>query len=241
MNYLIRLSYDGSHYFGFGKQNNVCTIQQELESCLSKLLNEKVKVIGSGRTDRGVHALNQYVSFKTNAKFVDTNKIKTFLDKHLSNGIKIISVKKVNDNFHAQHDVKVKTYQYIINNQTDNLFERNYVWFIKDKLDLTKLKQGAKVFIGTHDFSSFASSDLDNKIRTIYDIKITKQKELIKITISGNGFLRNMVRFIVGSLVAYSLNQIDFKQLSFWLNHPKKGSSLFKAIPNGLYLFDVKY
>lgn len=241
MNYLMQIAYDGSDYFGFSRQKNVSSIQQTIETVLSKLTNEPIKIIGSGRTDRGVHALKQVINFKTKANYLTINKIKDFCNKHLPHNILVLKVKKVNDHFHAQHDVKIKTYQYIINNLNDNVFQRQYCWYVKPKLSLKKLKEAASIFVGTHDFSSYANSDLNDNVRTVFKINVTQIKGVIKITISGNGFLRCMVRYLVGSMVGYSLNKVSLNQLKKWLNFPLKGQATFKAIPNGLYLYNVKY
>jgi tRNA pseudouridine38-40 synthase len=149
---------------------------------------------------------------------------------------------KVNEGmFHARFNAKNKTYQYVINNGKFDLFRDKYELFYSNKINLPLLKKGAKLLIGTHDFKSFSTSELTDTIRTINYIKFKKNKNHLYITINGNGFLRNMVRMIIGSLLDLNVNKKtldDFKQL---LKEPKKGSAISKAKAGGLYLLKVNY
>jgi tRNA pseudouridine38-40 synthase len=149
-------------------------------------------------------------------------------------------VKIVNDKFHARFSAKYKTYIYLISS-IDEIFKRNYQFFYEHKINIIKIKKAMKLFIGNHDFKSFSTSVLDNSIRTISKFNIKKRKHMYVFSITGNGFLRNMVRMILGSLLDINENKKNINDITKLLSNPKKGSSIAKVPGCGLYLKEVKY
>ena len=237
----MTFTYDGSSYYGYQKQVDKLSIQDEIERVLSKIFNQKIKISSSGRTDRGVHALNQKAHFDVDKK-VDLNKLKHSINSLINEDIYIKSIKKVKDDFHARYDVLRKEYIYKINIGEYNPIERNYVYQYNKELNIEEMKKGIKLFIGEHDFKSFSTDTLDkDTIRTIYEAKITKNKNEITISFIGNGFLRYMVRNMVGVLIEIGEGKRDYKSITEILNAKDRTKSGIKAPSNGLYLKDVKY
>ena len=157
-NYLLKIEYDGSNFVGWQFQENGKSIQETIEKAIFKVLKSKTKIIGAGRTDKGVHAIGQYANFKINKKIINEKKIFKFykfffLNKSL---ISILEIKKKNLNFHSRFNAKERTYEYRIVNREGSLsLQKKKAWYIKNKLDLKMLKKGAKILEGTHDFSTF--------------------------------------------------------------------------------------
>ena len=160
INYLIKIEYDGTNFVGWQSQKNGKSIQDCVEIALKKVLKSKIRVVGSGRTDKGVHALSQYASFKYEKKIdnkkIFLNSINFFLKKKL---ISILDIKTKEDDFHARFSARLRTYEYLIINRVGDLsINKNKAWHIKQKIDLEIMKQGAKILEGKHDFSTFRSS-----------------------------------------------------------------------------------
>lgn len=210
MKYLFNLSYDGSKFYGFQSQKDKNTVCNELEKALSKIFNKKVKVIGSSRTDKGVHAYNQYVHFEE--KEFDLKKLKYGINSLISDSIYVKKILKVNDNFSARYNVKSKEYFYKINIDEYNPIEKDYVLQYNKEINITLLKKACKLIKGKHNFKSFTSDNTkENYIRTIDYIKIKKDKNYIYIYIKAKGFLRYMIRIIIGLLL--EINE-DKKKIS---------------------------
>lgn len=241
MRYLITFSYDGSNFSGYQKQNEKRTVQNEIENKLSKILNKETKISGSGRTDSKVHALNQKAHFDTSNK-MPKEKIMYALNKLLERDIYIKNIETVEENFHARLSIKKKTYQYLINTKEYNVFQRNYVYQLNQNLNIEKMKDGALYLIGEHDFTSFSKTDLtkEDMIRTIYEVAF-EEKENLTITITGNGFLRYMVRNIVGALIDIGLEKEKPIYIKELLNKKDRRFGSKTASPVGLYLKDVNY
>ena len=161
INLLLRFSYDGSNFYGFQKQPNFRSVQQELENVLSKLFNKEIKIYGSGRTDAKVHALNQYANFFIDKLNYDLNDLKYRLNKMLPNDIYIKDIKQVDENFNARFNVKIKIYDMVINNFQHNPFLNNYVIDSFNKTSINKMKKIAKLFIGQKCFINFTSKEED--------------------------------------------------------------------------------
>ena len=236
--------YDGSSFKGFQRlKDNDNTIQGKIEDVLSKLTGEKIEIIGSGRTDMGVHAIGQVINFKTNCK-EPLSKIQNYLYKYLPESIVVKEIEEVNDRFHSRYNAKSKIYLYKIdNNKYHDPFNRKYSYHVDKKLDLDLMKEGAKYLLGEHDFSSFASSRSKKKshVRTIESIDIVKNNDLIEISIKGNGFLYNMVRIMVGTLVEVGLGKIKpsyIKEILEFKDRTKAGET---APAKGLFLYKVFY
>ncbi len=242
MKYKVIVSYDGSDFDGYQIQKDKRTVQNEIQLALKKLYQQEIKISSSGRTDKGVHALGQVFSYDVD-KEIKCYKIKKALNTYLPKDISIVNVEVASENFHARGSVKSKEYLYKINIGTFNPIERKYCYQYGYSLDVKKLKKAAKVFIGTHNFKNFCTNDEENKtfIRTINNIKIKQNKEIISITFSGNGFLRYMVRMIIGSMIAYNNGKVDLDNLRFSLDERCENRTIYKVPSEGLYLVGVTY
>ncbi len=242
MRYLINFSYDGSKFYGFQKQNDLKTVQGIIEKSLTKLNEKEVIIHASGRTDKGVHAINQYAHFDLNKK-VKLYNLKKYLNSNFNGEIYIKSIKEASNSFHARYNVKNKTYSYYINMGEFNPIKKDYIYQLCKKLDVNKMKNASKRIIGKHDFRSFAtdSNDKDNTIREIYDIKFEEKNNILKITFTGNGFLRKMVRNIVSILIDIGLDKKQKTYLSDVLNMKKRIGNLGAVPGEGLYLEEVSY
>ena len=240
MRYLMTFSYDGTLYNGYQKQKDKLSIQEEIERVLSIIFNEKIKIYSSGRTDKGVHAINQTAHF--DSKKTDINKLKYSINSLINKDIYVKKIKKVNDLFHARYNVLEKEYIYKINIGNYNPIERNYVYQYNNKLDIKEMEKAIKLFIGKHDFKSF-STDTDEKdtIREIYSAKITKKNNIITISFIGNGFLRYMVRNMVGLLIEIGSNKRKYDSVLEILEAKDRRKAGIKAPSSGLYLKKVKY
>ena len=238
------VQYEGSNFKGFQRlKDNDNTIQGKIEDVLSKLTNEKIEIIGSGRTDMGVHASGQVVNFKTSTK-ESVNKIQKYLYNYLPESIVIKEIEEVEDRFHSRYNAKSKTYLYKIdNNKYHNPFNRKYSYHIDKTLDLNLMKKGSKYLIGEHDFSSFASSKSKKKshIRNIESISIQEKNDLIEIYVKGDGFLYNMVRIIVGTLIDVGLKKINPEEVKEILEAKDRKLASDTAPAKGLFLYKVEY
>ena len=244
-NYLIKIEYDGTNFVGWQSQKNGRSIQDSVEKALKKVLKNKIKVTGSGRTDKGVHALSQYANFKSkkmiNEKNFFLNSMNFFLKKKL---ISILDLQTVDNEFHARFSAKLRTYEYLIVNRQGNLsIDRDRAWHVKKKIDLKLMKKGAKLLEGTHDFSIFRASSCSAKspIKKMHPIKIINVNGKIKIRFTSKSFLQNQVRSMVGCLKYLSTGKwsiTDFKRAFL----SKKRSLCAPPAPAcGLYLLNVKY
>ena len=235
MKVMLVISYDGSKFHGFQRQNNVRNVQGYLEDNLSKILNEPVIIKGAGRTDAGVHAMYQTVHFETNKNIKYLKKI---LNKVLVD-VKIKKVKIVNDSFHARHSVKNKTYLYKVD--LSNTKDTNYYLRVNSKLDIKKMKDASKVFLGTHDFENFVAGFRDDYTSTIISIKIYKIGKTLYLKFKGYGFYRYMVRNLVGALLEVGKHKIEKKEIESMLNDKNNKKRLPTSSPNGLYLYKIYY
>ena len=244
-NYLIKIEYDGTNFVGWQTQKNGKSIQGTIEKVFQKILKTKVRVIGAGRTDKGVHAFSQHGNFKVNKKI--TSK-KIFLDStnHFlrKKQISILDIKKKSEDFHARHNAKLRTYEYLIINRQGSLsIFNNRAWLVKKKIDLKLFKKGAKILEGTHDFSTFRSSSCSAKspIKKMNIVKVSKSKDIIKIRFSSRSFLQNQVRSMVGCLKYLSTNKWNLKDFKEAFYSKKRNRCAPPAPACGLYLNDIKY
>ncbi|MDD3452958.1 MAG: tRNA pseudouridine(38-40) synthase TruA [Bacilli bacterium] len=243
MRYLITFSYDGSNFFGYQKQLHKRTIQNEIEKALFLINgNKNVSIHASGRTDALVHALNQKAHFDLNKELPCLN-IKNALNSLLPKDIYIKNVEQVNNNFHARFDVKYKEYKYIINTGLYNPIERNYVYQYNKNLDIDNMKKGIELLIGTHNFKSFCKTNNEqlDYIRTIIKANIEIEDDKIILTFKGNGFLRYMIRNMVGTLIKIGENKINYKEINNILKKENRIYAFKTANAEGLYLNDVFY
>lgn len=242
MRYLMTFSYDGTNYNGYQKQPNKNTIQNQIEHALLKITNSNITIHSSGRTDSKVHAINQYAHFDLEKNF-EPNKLKKALNSLINNDIYIKKIIPVNNDFHARFDVKEKEYVYKINLGEYNPLERNYVYQYNKNLNIDNMEKAIKYLEGTHNFKSFTKTDLkkEDYIRTIYEIKIIKNNDILSIIFRGNGFLRYMVRNIVGTLIEIGENKRKIEDIIHIIESENRILAGKTAKPEGLYLNDVKY
>lgn len=240
MRYFMRFSYNGSKFNGFQKQVDKRTVQGDLESVLSKIFNENIRVVASGRTDAGVHAYNQCLHFDS-SKEVDFDKLKFSLNSLLHN-IYVKELYSVPDDFHARYDCTKKEYIYKINvGEFDPIYEE-YIYQYNKSLDIEKMKDACMYLIGEHDFRSFTSLDYEkNCVRTIYSIDISIENDIIYIDFVGNGFLKYMVRNLVGLLIEVGSNNRNVEDVKKILDSMDRKEAGICAPSMGLYLANVYY
>lgn len=242
-NIKLVIEYDGAHYGGWQKQNNNKTIQGVLEKAISKATGEEIEVIGSSRTDAGVHAKGMVANFKTNSS-IPAERFREAINRNLPDDIAILSSEEVEEGFHARYSSKGKTYSYTIINRYEKVaIGKDYCCLVKEPLNVENMEEACKHFIGKHDFSAFKTngSSVKTSVRTVSELYIEKNQENIKIYISADGFLYNMVRIIVGTLVEVGKGKIkveDIPKIIKSLDRTKAGPCI-KA--NGLVLEKVFY
>ena len=243
-NFRMILEYDGTDYCGWQRQKNGVSVQQVLEEIIGLIANEKVTVIGSGRTDAGVHALNQVASFKSNTR-LPSEILFRGLNGLLPGAIVVKELEEVAAEFHAQHDVKSKVYVYrICNKRLRPALERNYFWFIHHPLDLSLMEKAARYLIGRHDFSCFCAtgSNVKDRTRTVTDISFNKGEDgLLEITVEAQGFLKYMVRNIVGTLVEIGQGKRLPEEMKKIIDSRDRDIAGITAPARGLYLKEVRY
>ena len=204
-NLKFEIEYDGTNYCGWQVQNSrrKKSIQEVIEKALRKILQEKVKLIASGRTDAGVHAIGQVTNFKTRSA-ISIAKLQWALNGNLPDDIRIRKIEEVNLNFHSRFQAKSKVYRYtILNRPYSSVFYRTTAYFYPYPLDIKLMRKEAGVLLGKHNFRSFQAADKKERrpIRTIRDMRVKKDKEFIHLDIEADGFLYNMVRNIAGTLI----------------------------------------
>lgn len=241
--YLAKVAYDGTNYIGYQKQSSGQTIQTAIENVISRILNISTCIYASGRTDAGVHATGQTFHFDS-PKELDTDKFLYSVNCLLPKDIHLISLHLVDDNFHARLSAIAKKYIYHIHQGSYNPFLNNFAYQLNKCLDIKSMQNAANAFIGEHNFQNFTSKEEDerNFVRTIYTLQIEEEKQDIKITIIGNGFMRYMIRMIVGALVAIGQGKesIDFIKNNID-NHLSRKVISYKAPSQGLFLKKVFY
>lgn len=240
MKYLIKISYDGSKYYGFQRLNNHKSIQEELEKVLTKINKTTVVVKGAGRTDRGVHALNQGVTFDLNV-IVPEDRLLNALNRALPPSIHVNTLKGVDDEYHARFDAKGKIYEYVINCGEADPLKAEYQYNYGKKLNTRKMKKAFKYLKGLHNFQGFTSGERSSYDSIIYDIKLIKKHNHLHIRFSGKSFFRYMVRNMVGVLILIGEEKISPEEINTILQK-KKNKYDYTTVPaGGLYLIDVKY
>jgi len=242
--YKIKIEYDGTPFVGWQFQKNGLSVQEVLQKAVFNLFKEKAVVTGAGRTDSGVHALEQTAHFDLKKK-IEKKKLLPALNQHIGNKpITILKIDKVSKKFHSRFSAKKRTYKYvIINRQSPLALQKNKAWHIQKKLDIKLMKKGAKLLLGTHDFSTFRSSSCGAKsaIKTMETISIKKNKDKITLQFVSKSFLQQQVRSMVGCIKYLGdgkWNLDDFKR-SF--KSKKRLKCAPPAPPWGLYLTAVMY
>lgn len=240
MNLKITISYDGFSYQGSQRQPNKKSVENKLIEVFT-LLNIDPKITLSGRTDKQVHATGQVFNIVVPPFWSNLEKLKKVLNHKLPSSIRVKSIKKVSDDFHARFHAKKRVYRYVISTKEPTPFLANYVTFIKS-IDEKKIKEAIKLFIGTHDFEYFhkLGSDKENLIREIYDVKFYKYNDFYIFKFEANSYLRSQIRLMVGFLLKISDGKLSKDDLKNQLEK-KKISNKIPAPANGLYLTKVKY
>ncbi len=228
---------------GWQKQPNKLNIQGNIEKAIYKITGEEVELLASGRTDAGVHAFGQVANFKTNSQ-IPIEKIPIALNTNLKKSIRILQAEEVKGSFHSRLSCKRKTYRYVINNSPNGTaIYRNLETNISEKLDVSKMKEAIKYFIGEHDFKAFKASGTSSKssVRTIYEATVYKKDDRIYIELTGNGFLYNMVRIIAGTLVEVGKCKIRPEEIPSIIQSKDRTKAGKTLPPQGLYLVKVEY
>ncbi len=240
MNVKMTISYDGFSYQGSQRQTNKKSVEDRLIEVF-KILNIEPKITLSGRTDKQVHATGQVFNIVIPSYWSNFSKLKQVMNYKLPSSIRIRKIQKVSDEFHARFHAKKRVYRYVISTKEVSPFLTNYVTFVKE-IDEEKIKEAIKLFIGVHDFEYFhkSGSEKDNKVREIFDAKFYKYKDFYIFRFEANSYLRSQIRIMVGFLLKISEGKLSNSDLKSQLLREKY---VYKtpALPNGLYLSQVKY
>lgn len=244
-NLKLALEYDGTNYAGWQiqKSRKQKTIQETVEKALAKILQENIRLVGSGRTDAGVHALAQVANFKTNSD-IAVKKLQVALNGLLPDDIVVSKIKEVDSSFHSRFSAKAKVYRYtILNRAYSSALLKDKVYFFRHRLNIRRMREEAKVLLGRHNFKAFqASTDKDlSPVRTIKSLKITRNKDLVYIDIKADGFLYNMARNIVGTLIEVGRGKFKRGELKKILLSKDRRLAGPTAPARGLCLVEVKY
>lgn len=239
----LTISYDGTNYCGWQIQNNGITVEEVINRELTDLLKEDIAIIGASRTDSGVHAVANIAVFDTNTK-IPAEKISFALNQRLPDDIRIQKSEQVADDFHPRYCNSTKTYEYkILNRRFPDPLKRLYTHFVYMPLDVDKMKKAAEYIVGEHDFASFCSagSQVKTTVRTVYTLDVSKENDIISIRISGNGFLYNMVRIIVGTLMKVGLGIYTPEHVKEIIDSKDRYAAGPKAPARGLTLIGIEY
>lgn len=252
-NILLTIEYDGSGFSGWQRQPHARTVQGELEQVLSRVCRCEISLNGTSRTDAGVHALGQRASFRGDFG-IPTDKIMLAANNLLAGGqnsqigvgdVRITEVCEMPPDFHARFDSKGKTYRYVIRNSEEpDIFQRSYCYQVKKALNLEAMRAAAEHIVGTHDFKCFQAAGGNERlttVRTVHSLDIYTQEKSVIIEITGDGFLYNMVRIIVGTLVEVGLGKKTAKELPKIIESKDRQNAGHTAPAAGLYLVKIYY
>lgn len=241
MRYFLELSYNGAAYHGWQKQPNAISVQEVLEAALSTILNEPISIVGAGRTDRGVHALQMFVHFDFK-KELDVDNLPFKLNSFLPKDIAVHDVFKVKDHVHARFNALNRTYLYRIALHK-NVFTFNNTFFVKQNLDVEKMNEASKILLDYKDFQCFSKSNTDVKTYncTIMMAAWALKNNELHFTIKADRFLRNMVRAIVGTLVNIGLGKLEVRDLHHIIKSKNRSEAGFSVPAQGLYLTKIEY
>lgn len=240
MHYLISIKYDGSKFYGFQRLKEKNSVQKKLEEALSIINKKEVTIKGAGRTDRGVHALDQKATFDLDIN-IAPKRLKNAINSLVKPYIYITGVKLVNENFHARFDTLKKEYIYKINLGEYDPLKKDYYYEPEFKLNIKEMKKCAKLFLGVHNFRNFVSGIRINYDCIIYNIKFKKKKNILEIKFVGKSFYRYMVRNLVGAMLDVSSKRATLNEIREALKNPDIKQQFSTAIPNGLYLNKIYY
>ncbi len=241
LTYKITISYDGTDYFGWQRQPDKKTIQGTLENVLYNFLSKKINVLGAGRTDAGVHAVGQVAHFRADMK-LENSELQQAINGQLPHDIRVTTLEKTGPDFHARKSALSKIYQYRIFNTRDiSPFLIRYALYIPSPLNITKMKKAAAYFIREDDFSAFSSNRLLHPVRNVFRSEIRKKGEEIIYTVEATGFLKYMVRTLVGTLLEIGKGKLEPKDIDKLFKQKKRSLSAPTAPSKGLCLVKVKY
>lgn len=243
-NYKIRVQYDGTRYKGWQVQNSTEeTIQGKLQHVLGTIVGHPVEVIGSGRTDAGVHASGQVANFHADYPGSE-NSLLLKINELLPQDIAVVQLEEVDERFHSRFQAVTKTYRYRIHTSViSNVFERKYMYEYLTPLDVERMKKAAELLIGTHDFRAFCGNKKMKKstIRTIYEIQIVQEKDEVAISYTGDGFLQNMIRIMTGTLIEIGDGRREPEEIVQILESRDRSQAGYTVPPLGLILEQVIY
>lgn len=242
-NIKLIIEYEGTNYHGWQSQLNAVSIQDTIEKALNKITKHEISLVGAGRTDAGVHAYGQVANFKTICS-IPVDKVPNALNSILPNDIIIKDASVVPEEFHARYSAKGKKYRYIINNaKYPSTFRRNLEYHYSQQLNIKEMNNAVQLFIGSHDFRGFMSAGgaIRDTVRTIYNFDLKREEEKLIFEITGDGFLYNMVRIIVGTLIDVGRLKISDSDVQEALKERERSKAGNTAPPHGLYLVEVYY
>lgn len=242
-NVKVVVEYDGTDYFGFQRQADAPTVQEELERVLGKIVKKKVTVYGSGRTDTGVHAEGQVINFKTECS-IPVEKLCIAMNSFLPKDIAAVEAEEVDMQFHARYSAKKRLYRYnILNRVNKSAFEGRYSWHVPMELDVEAMREGARWLVGIHNFTSFSCADRydGSPVRNLMLLDVRRDRELVIIEVRASAFLRSMVRVIVGTLVDVGIGKMDSSKVRDVLLAEDRRFAGKTAPPQGLCLVEVEY
>lgn len=240
MRYLMKVSYDGSGFYGFQRLNDYRTVQKVLEEALGVINKGEVLVKGASRTDKGVHAYGQMIHFDIDYD-IPADRLMYAVNRILDNDIRVLDCKKVGNDFHARFNVKQKKYVYKINLGDFDCLKSRYFLQVYGKLDIDKMRECAKVFLGCHDFRNFVAGERDNYLMCVEDIKFNMSNDILEIEFLGKSFYRYMVRNMVGAMLEVGMHKKEICDVSKMLDDYMVKRQMITAPACGLYLMDIEY
>ncbi len=240
MRYLMKVSYDGSGFYGFQRLNDYRTVQKVLEEALGVINKGEVLVKGASRTDKGVHAYGQMIHFDIDYD-IPVDRLMYAVNRILDNDIRVLDCKKVGNDFHARFNVKRKKYVYKINLGDFDCLKSRFFLQVYGKLDIDKMSECAKVFLGYHDFRNFVAGERDNYLMCVEDIKFNMNNDILEIEFLGKSFYRYMVRNMVGAMLEVGMHKKEICDVSKMLDDYMIKKQMMTAPACGLYLMDIEY
>lgn len=236
----MKVSYDGSGFYGFQRLNEYRTVQKVLEEALGVINKGEVLVKGASRTDKGVHAYGQMIHFDIDYD-IPADRLMYAVNRILDNDIRVLDCKKVGNDFHARFNVKRKKYVYKINLGDFDCLKSRYFLQVYEKLDIDKMRECAKVFLGCHDFRNFVAGERDNYLMCVEDIKFNMNNDIFEIEFLGKSFYRYMVRNMVGAMLEVGMHKKEICDVSKMLDDYMVKKQMMTAPASGLYLMDIEY
>lgn len=238
----LTLEYDGTGFSGWQVQPDERTVQGVLQECLSEMMGSRIRVVGSGRTDAGVHALRQ-VAHADVTRDIPASNIMMGLNSALPKDVRVLECVDTKETFHAQRSARGKTYRYtVLNGIRPTALDRHRVWHVRQPLDIDAMKKGAEHLLGKHDFTAFKSAGDDTStVRELRQLDITREADHVVLTFEANGFLKHMVRNLTGALVEVGLGKLEPDDIKRLLEARSRVNAPKKAPSQGLVLVQVHY